>query len=976
MSQHTPNGPHPTVRWLSLPALLILAATTSAIAAPQVFWASDPIRPGETVLLRGAGFGEHPVVEVARLADGTAAEASLKAPAWPGGGQRVEALQASDKSLKFTLPAELKPGLYAYRVTGPEGGVVGLLNRPAVWWAQGDTGPGASPGGWLRLFGKNLAGPDGGKATVRLTGPQAVSLPATGDEYSMQVTLPADLRAGEYQLSLHRGQGAGAGWSEPLPVSLEQPVAWPQTVYSVKDFGADGTGTRDDTAAIQAALAKAEANGGGIVLFPRGRYQATATLTIPRHTVLRGERTEWSCLFWPEVETPPKSWLAGTNSFGVEDLTCYCSNYKTFLTADTQGEQAGDVFLRRVRIRANIYRGHMAPEEVDRRYRLGVAVGFGGGYWLAVLGGRNIEVTDCDLYSSSCVLSLTRPRGARIERNTLGSGRWGGSGVFGGDGVVIDGNRYVGCDLMSWGAAGGLGYGNLSHVYIGRNSFFMENGGDREPITSDASGEVYNGPLTGADATSITVPKELKITDPRWIGAAVYVVDGKGEGQWRRTAGFEGARVRVDRPWDVIPDSTSVVTITYLLHRWLIVDNDFTDTGMAVQLYGAAIEHIVAANRSTRTAGYHNFGMSYHGIQPSWYVQWLDNEILEGSVYRADHDNWRLSGDAHIGVYGLIGPQWRLPIVLGTIIRRNRLHNNASIVLGTELPRGKLSPGMRTDPLVTDVVVESNAIENANYGVYLFQTTRGVLMTGNQFSNVTVQVWDEAKILQGDLQRRQRLLASVGPIAAWSFDKAVANPEGLISRVPDTTGNGFEAVSFGARLAEGRKGKAGLFSGKEHLVVDDPAAFNLQSVTVSLWIKPETVQGRHGLIGKRFVGTAAPFILSLWDGRLEFEATDTEGKWSFNFRSAPVVKAGEWSHVAAVVEQGKGVTLYCNGEVAGQLQNPGEHAVNGEPLVIGREAWGGLQNQQDPPAFFKGVIGEVKLWARPLTAVEVKADAA
>jgi hypothetical protein len=369
--------------------------------------------------------------------------------------------------------------------------------------------------------------------------------------------------------------------------------------------------------------------------------------------------------------------------------------------------------------------------------------------------------------------------------------------------------------------------------------------------------------------------------------------------------------------------------------------------------------------------------MNYNGIQPSWFVQWLDNEILEGNIYRADHDNWRLSGDAHIGVYGLIGPQWRLPIVLGTIIRRNHLRNNASIVLGTELPGGKVTPSLRTDPLVTDVVVEKNTIENSNVGVYLFQTTRGVLMAGNEFKNVGLEVWDEAGVLKGDEARRKRLLASVGPIAAWDFDKAVANPAGVVSRVPDATGNGFDAGSSNVHLsAEGRKGKAGQFAGDGYLTVDDAAAFNLQNVTVSLWIKPETVQGRHGLLGKRFAATAAPFILSLWDGGLEFEGTDTDGKWSFNFRSSPAVKAGEWQHVAAVVEEGKGVTVYRDGEVVGHQDNPGQHAFNGEPLVIGREAWCGLNNQQDPPVFFKGLMSEVKVWARALTPDEVKTEAA
>ena len=61
-------------------------------------------------------------------------------------------------------------------------------------------------------------------------------------------------------------------------------------------------------------------------------------------------------------------------------------------------------------------------------------------------------------------------------------------------------------------------------------------------------------------------------------------------------------------------------------------------------------------------------------------------------------------------------------------------------------------------------------------------------------------------------------------------------------------------------------------SGDIGLLRSDPEMFNLANVKVSLWIKPDTVKGRHGLIAKRFVGTAAPHLLSLWNGGLEFEA--------------------------------------------------------------------------------------------------------
>jgi len=52
---------------------------------------------------------------------------------------------------------------------------------------------------------------------------------------------------------------------------------------SVKDFGAVGDGTTDDTAAIQAAV-----NVGGDVFFPVGRYVISSTINVTKTMVLRG----------------------------------------------------------------------------------------------------------------------------------------------------------------------------------------------------------------------------------------------------------------------------------------------------------------------------------------------------------------------------------------------------------------------------------------------------------------------------------------------------------------------------------------------------------------------------------------------------------------------------------------------------------------------------------------------------------------
>lgn len=67
-------------------------------------------------------------------------------------------------------------------------------------------------------------------------------------------------------------------------------------LYVVTAYGATGSGTSDDTAAIQSALNAAGANGGGIVYVPAGLYKLTSTLDVPNGVELRGsyEMRHWT----------------------------------------------------------------------------------------------------------------------------------------------------------------------------------------------------------------------------------------------------------------------------------------------------------------------------------------------------------------------------------------------------------------------------------------------------------------------------------------------------------------------------------------------------------------------------------------------------------------------------------------------------------------------------------------------------------
>ncbi len=60
-------------------------------------------------------------------------------------------------------------------------------------------------------------------------------------------------------------------------------------VVTEPPYDADASGTRDATAAIQAALNDRYHAGGGVVWMPDGLYKVTGSIIIPPHVTLRGD---------------------------------------------------------------------------------------------------------------------------------------------------------------------------------------------------------------------------------------------------------------------------------------------------------------------------------------------------------------------------------------------------------------------------------------------------------------------------------------------------------------------------------------------------------------------------------------------------------------------------------------------------------------------------------------------------------------
>jgi Pectate lyase superfamily protein/Right handed beta helix region len=724
-----------------------ICLSTAASGQPQIYWASDPVNPGDSVLVSGDGLSDVMSVGITRLAD-TKDEPS-RAPGTDEIGA-AKPIQANNQSVKFVIPDSLRRGVFEYKLTAQGGSRESCLNCATIYWAQGDLGTRSSPGGWIRILGRNIA--RSRDATLSLASinhkgiPERLQ-PEAWDLWDASFAVPSSTSPGSYLLRLWNGEGDNSTWRDAGMITIEVSPAPPSDILNARDYGAVGDGVHDDTAAVKRALAVLREKGGGTLFFTRGRYVISDALVLSDHVAIKGEGRELVSLNWPELPAPPPSLIAGYSDFSVSDITLYASNYASIISGgfqtslDEKAEKpAANISVKRVTIRASAYRGHISPQQAMNTALVAPKTSIINGPATIRLTGENLVLTDSDIYGSGGAFLLLDPRGAYVARNTFSNGRDGFYSITGADGVIFENNEIVGADPQ--GTGGGINtLGDKSsscrNVLFRQNVFKSMYGWDREAITSDGPGGYYFGRIRAVknDKVELLDSPTQSYFQRDVRGAGLFVVGGKGSGQYARIVSVAGLDVLLDRPLVTGTTEASIATIVPLQENVLIIENQFSDAGVAAQFYGTSVNHVVANNVSARTGGFLNQGSYYHHFQPSWYVQFLDNRIEEGSVYRGGPNNAVFSGEAVIGSYGMQTSNLP-PFVLGTIIRRNVLKNNAHIeVKGMSYK----FPGTR------DVVIEHNSIAKANAGVVVDRGAANVLIRENTFQQVTNEIQDNSQ---------------------------------------------------------------------------------------------------------------------------------------------------------------------------------------------------------------------------------------
>lgn len=703
---------------LAIAALVgVLPCSAATPGPPAIVWASSPVRPDETVVVAGdllTADSTTTVVELAALPDGPAGEPPVDAEptadniAAAASWQPQPILRGDPESVAATVPADWPQGIWTCRVRrGDATSHAVLLNAPAPWWLQGDAGDHATPGGTARIFGHSLGfvGIPRVAAALRTADGGVVPLEvADATPYSLSLRLPPAAPLGSHRLWLHNGLGGPAGWRLSGALTVAEPRAWKTDRYDVREFGPN------PEQAILAALAKAKENGGGVVSLPRGRYGLTKPLDIPDGVVLMGESRELVSLFWPDFETPPLYLVRG-NTFGLENLSLYCQNHRTVVSIEPKADGA---FVRNLRIRANCHFMIERPGEPFRG-RSGPASNRDIGAGIAVHG-RNVEVRGCDVLASDIALFMRNASQCRVIGNTF---------LYGGRGyriescreLVFENNTVEGFDLTAIGNDIATFWSNAcTNIFFAGNTLRRMFGADREMMTLDAGGGAYLGQVAAVDGNRLTLAADPVFKDyapkphQNWTGAAVMILEGKGVGQYRIVTGHQGRDWEVDRPWTVVPDAASRISIVPFRGRNLFIGNACEDGG-PFQIYGSGHECVVAENTGVRMDGFLVWGLDPHdwGQQPSWYCQFLDNQIIEGNAYGHRTGGF---GTAAAGQPG----DGKGRSIRDVVFRRNECRNNAGFSLGGNLH---------------GAIVEHNSIAHADAAIIVQRPATGVVLRKN-----------------------------------------------------------------------------------------------------------------------------------------------------------------------------------------------------------------------------------------------------
>lgn len=584
-----------------LEAARAFPATADVFAPPSL----EETSRGGTISdgLRSAGPGE--IVTLAGDFPEAAAGFEVFGQTTAGDAYRasIKPLRLDARTAVLLLPEAL-PARSTYLVWPKNSAGFGkafAVNRTEAWWIGPRRFVAGAP---FSVFGRNLTlGP--GRASVFVATPDGDRRlrVLAANPYRLDVEAP-DLPDGAYDLWTHNGGGGPLGWSGPLRFELNRETRPERPrIFDVRSFGAAGDGRQDDGPAIEAALAAASLAAPSTVYFPPGVYPSRRSFEAPSNVAWRGAGHRESVL----KLAVPLDLLGKSGFIHAAGQTSGVSFERLSIEADRQvkGTDQAVIAFSGSRLRFSEFSLSSWSGMTLRLSADDVVLEDG-----EIIGAGSFLASSSQLSVSRVTFRMTSDGEAALTS-------WGGSDI------AITNSLLVNADPDR---RDGFGIGRLfvaqPHFGSVRNVYFSENETRNSAPRDCAAVDCNKGEQILFEFGSVTLRGAPDAIGPASVtfrglelgpaprGLDVVIAGGPGLGQRRRIVAAADGLLRLDRPWDVMPDvSRSRFFVTAVAERVVVYRNSFEgrethsqhdSNSTAVLAWGLCYDFVIADNDVSR----------------------------------------------------------------------------------------------------------------------------------------------------------------------------------------------------------------------------------------------------------------------------------------------------------------------------------------------------------------------------------------
>jgi hypothetical protein len=570
------------------------------VLPPVIFNAPLSARPGDIVGLQGENFGDAPVVTLMGNGGDSTSLNKLEVVNSFGTGW-----------VSFKIPATATGALTVQVSNGAATSAPIVLNGARPYHLDALQ---IVPRGPFRLFGRNLLLP-GFTPVVTVDGLPAVVDTRASDEHMLMVTAPRGVRAGgKAVISVDNGNGSGpalldreievtAGRGDPFALGVGWGAGFSAIAAKVVLASSDArlaskvvcNGLVDDTPAIQAAIDLVAA-GGGVLQLPPGTCRLAGSLKLKSRVVLQGAGKNRTVIRY-EANYP--LWGRGLDLAGVRNLTLI----------NTRGRIESPLLQNSTRV-----------------FFQNLKFVLDGGIHMFLTNNNNFVILDTDFIQpknpdDSGPYTLGGSGGLVFFGNTTTFAN--GSPTFSRvHDAYIAHNRFTRDardNQNSTGVIHSLAMDFAHRIAITNNTFDVLGGpivnkvrNDGETLLTEGGGGKRTenlGTVVSATSTTLSDPGN-KINVAPFEGGAfpenygVAVVGGKGAGQSRRVTAYSQGTLTVDKPWDVVPDTSSrYATFVWGLEKSLIKGNTLNQNPRGIWLYKTAIREVDIVGNTINEGG-------------------------------------------------------------------------------------------------------------------------------------------------------------------------------------------------------------------------------------------------------------------------------------------------------------------------------------------------------------------------------------